>query len=78
MKVVCIYNGYIETSHGSSDEQKHIKVGKSYDVINEEKDWGGIGLKIKNDIGEYHHYNIVRFKRLDELRVEKLKELGII
>ena len=71
-KVICISNiidGYVVD----------LLVGNVYDVIEyDDNRKGVIYYQIKtNDANEYAFYNIELFKRLDEFRNERLKELGI-
>lgn len=71
-KVICISNiidGYVVD----------LVVGNVYDVIEYDESRNGIiYYQIKtNDANEYAFYNIHLFKRLDEFRNERLKELGI-
>lgn len=71
-KVICISNiidGYVVD----------LVIGNVYDVIEyDDNRKGVIYYQIKtNDANEYAFYNIELFKRLDEFRNERLKELGI-
>ena len=62
----------------------NLTSGKVYDIIStKEEDFGKLGITnyylVVNDIGYENYYseNFFRDLRVDELREEKLKELGL-
>jgi hypothetical protein len=69
-KVVCIYDY----------NAINITTGSCYTVVGEthiHSTKSIIDYKIINDIGKEGVYSAFRFRSLDEIRQEKLKELGI-
>jgi hypothetical protein len=66
MKVLCIDN---------SEKEFTLTIGKYYDIIPGSTQ-SNIYL-IENDMGHKHHVLKDRFKTLEEVRDEKLNELGI-
>lgn len=77
-KVVCISN-FFDTKIITDDKLTYnLTINKTYDVY--EKRYTGdtlIAYTILNDVDEVCIYNKYLFKPLDEIRDEKLKELGI-
>ena len=70
MKVVCVNNGFVVTG----TEPVNLTIGVVYEVMS--LDYDG-SYEIINDKGSRHYYNIKRFLSLEDMRDEKLKQLGI-
>ena len=71
MKVVCIDNKMINSSR-----RFRLTIGKIYTSLNKQKDWN-LGILIENDNGIIRYYDEEMFKSLDEVRQNKLEELGV-
>lgn len=71
MKVVCISNIV-------DGELVDLEIGKVYEVVEDDRYKYDIVYHLKSE-DPYDHvfYNINLFKRVDEFRDDKLKELGI-
>lgn len=75
MKVVCITHDY-NGPWSSGSVERFIKIGEMYDVIENFDDERGNYYQVTLSNGFANlskHY----FKRIDKIREEKLKELGI-
>lgn len=70
MKVV-----FVEWTLESFRSKRKLTLGKTYDVISSDSTY--TQFVIKDDDGKNGWYPKGMFRRLDELRQEKLKELGI-
>lgn len=71
MKLVCINNSPIVA------QTCNLTVGKVYSALNEPFHWKGVGVKIQNDNGEYFFYDVSRFETLQDVRYQKLKDIGV-
>jgi hypothetical protein len=74
MKVMCLYNGEVD---GAMDSKVNLTPGKIYEVLGDRVSQSDFVFRIVNDIGKEGNYHHMRFKHIDEVREEKLKELGI-
>jgi hypothetical protein len=52
-----------------------LTLGKQYVVLNEEQNQSDIGIKIECDVevGDIRYYSCMRFCRLEEYRLQKIK-----
>ena len=64
MKVICIYNEYVD-----------LTIGKIYEVKYSVSNYGFTYYSVKNDYGITIEYNEKFLVSLEEAREEKLKEL---
>ena len=69
MKVVCIDNSQLPWNDG-----KGLTLNKVYEAINKYDLTNG-SLEITDDLGEKRGYAATRFRKLDEIREEKLLRL---
>ena len=67
MKVLCVGN-----------EKISLTVGKWYFVEYYEDDFSSDHFKVKDDTGRYCLLNRKYFRTIEELREEKLNEIGIV
>jgi hypothetical protein len=74
MKVVCINNGKMDRA---MNDYVNLTIGKTYEVIGDRVSRSDDAYRIINDIGKEGSYHNGRFKLLDDVREEKLKQLGI-
>lgn len=69
MKVLCVSNTYVGLS---------ITIGKWYDVIiDEDKSTSSECFIVKDDKERWAALNQTYFKTIEDIREEKIKELGI-
>jgi hypothetical protein len=72
MKIVCISNVL------DDEILEDLIVGEVYDAIEDPRyTYNDVYHLVNDDPNEYIFYSVKLFKRLDEIREEKLKEIGI-
>ena len=72
MKIVCISNVL------DDEILKDLIVGEVYDAVEDPRyTYDDVYQIVNDDPNEYVFYSVKLFKRLDELRDDKLKDLGI-
>jgi hypothetical protein len=76
MKVVCVTHDY-NGPWSSGSVERFIKIGEMYDVIENFDDERGNYYQVTLGNGYLANLSKHYFKRIDKIREEKLKELGI-
>lgn len=72
MKIVCISNVL------DGEVLEDLIVGEVYDAIEDPRyTYNDVYHLVNDDPNEYVFYSVKLFKRLDEIREEKFKDLGI-
>ena len=73
IELVCVNNGRVSSDGNFAT----LTVGKRYFALNSEENWISIGIKVINDEGSQYYYNVSRFMKLYEYRLNRLESLGI-
>lgn len=80
MKLVCVDNSKYDDDDSLPQTFlvkvcQSLTIGNIYESLNDESQWESIGIFVRNDNEDRYYYRISRFRKLDDVREDKLKEL---